>query len=646
MGKVIYGIVMALLIGIVMFPGTSSRNNQSNLAEEKIQRPDPNSEITMKQALVDEDVRITEELCREQCLLHARDQLGHLSKESDQGAARSKLASWFNKHREVVYVQYESVPHGSSSTASGESVIRLGEIPAGLVSEASIHLEEARKSIMNGQAYTSPRLQADGNLYFVYGQLTEDRKHSLLGVIDQNILTRVENHQRKNMRLKPFETDKRLNIKTVDSGSMQPKDVRGPEDHEGTSHYERRQVIVKFRKAPTTTQLGQIMSEINGGVVRKIGNTYVFQSKSMEANNLMQYFRKWHVEYVEPNYYYLTNDLRQTGLREGFYGPPYRPVKRDPASGEVTDQNLNQTQDRGAIGIDLRQRVMPFHPNDVLYNRYQWNLRQIGSEQGWQLSRSAGKDVIVAVIDTGVDLTHPDIQDHLVKGYNVINPELPPEDDVGHGTHVAGVISAVVNNRLGIAGMTWTGRIMPVKVLDETGAGSTYAVAQGIIWAVDNGAKVINMSLGNYADSDFLHEAVRYAFDRDVVLVAASGNDNTNQPSYPAYYPEVFAVAASDADKSKAPFSNYGDYIDITAPGVNIPSTYPSHQYAALSGTSMASPHVASLAALIRSVNPSLRNTEVMELIRRTAEDLGDPGTDSYFGYGLINIPNAVQAAK
>lgn len=638
MRKVILGIVMALLIGIVLFPGIGSRNDQSNQAE---QLPPPEkSEVRMKQALVNEDIRITEELCREQCLLHASEQLAHLSKEQDLKAARAKLASWFKKHHEVVYVQYESIPQAAGK-ADRNSTIQLGEIPTSLMSEVRPYLEKARNAVKNGKSYTSPRLQANGNHYFVYGQLTEDRKHSLLGVIDQKILTRVETHQRKNMRLKPFETDKRLNIKTVDSDSLHPKDVQGPEDHEGTSHYEKNQVIVKFGKTPTSTELEQIISEINGSIVRKIGNTYVFQSKNMEAKSLMQYFRKWHIEYVEPNFFYLTNEQRKNRLREGFYGPPYTP----PASDEIKDRNLDQIVDKDAIGIDLERRIRPFHPNDVLYNRYQWNLRQIGSEQGWQLSRAEGEEVIVAVIDTGVDLTHPDIQDHLIKGYNVINPDLPPKDDVGHGTHVAGVISALVNNRLGIAGMTWTGRIMPVKVLDETGAGSTYAVAQGIIWAVDNGAKVINMSLGNYADSDFLHEAIRYAFDHDVVLVAASGNDNTNQPSYPAYYPEVFAVAASDTDKNKAPFSNYGDYIDIAAPGVNIPSTYPTNQYAALSGTSMASPHVASLAALIRSVNPSLRNTEVMELIQRTADDLGDPGTDSYFGYGLINIPKAVQAA-
>ena len=129
-----------------------------------------------------------------------------------------------------------------------------------------------------------------------------------------------------------------------------------------------------------------------------------------------------------------------------------------------------------------------------------------------------------------------------------------------------------------------------MKVLDNSGSGTTYAVAEGIIWAADHGAKVINMSLGNYADAQFLHDAIKYAFDRDIVLIAATGNDNTERPGYPAAYPEVFAVSATDPDMNKASYSNYGDYVDVMAPGTSIASTYPNNQYAALSGTSMASP--------------------------------------------------------
>jgi thermitase len=297
----------------------------------------------------------------------------------------------------------------------------------------------------------------------------------------------------------------------------------------------------------------------------------------------------------------------------------------------------NSLSGKSAISAD-------FIPNDNLYSRYQWNLPLIDTTQGWQVNRGA-KEIIVGVVDTGVDLSHPDLQGHLVSGRNIVEQNDVPNDDVGHGTHVSGVISALVNNNMGVAGMTWYNKVMPVKVLDRTGAGSTYSVAQGIIWATDHGAKVINMSLGNYADSSFLHDAITYAFNHDVVLIAASGNDNTAQPGYPAAYPEVFAVAAVDARKHKATFSNYGDYIDVTAPGVSIASTYPNNQYAALSGTSMASPHVTALAALVRSTNPALKNTEVYEIMRQTAQDLGSPGRDPYFGFGLIDVVNAVEAA-
>jgi subtilisin family serine protease len=325
----------------------------------------------------------------------------------------------------------------------------------------------------------------------------------------------------------------------------------------------------------------------------------------METKQMIRYFTdKWNPVYVEPHYLYLTNS-KTASARTG------------PA---------------------------PIIPNDALYSQYQWNLPSIKTEKGWNISKG-DNHVIVAVVDTGVQLDHPDLQGRLVDGINIMDKKVPPEDDVGHGTHVAGIIAASVNNGEGVAGVSWFNKVMPVKALDSTGAGSTYSVAEGIIWATDHGAKVINMSLGNYASAQFLHDAIRYAYDRDVVLIAASGNDNTARPGYPAAYPEVFAVAATDAKSHKASFSNYGSYIDVAAPGETIPSTYPGNQYAALSGTSMASPHAAALAALIRSVNPSLSNEEVMQMMRRSATDLGEKGKDDYFGYGQIDMLRSLEAA-
>lgn len=283
-------------------------------------------------------------------------------------------------------------------------------------------------------------------------------------------------------------------------------------------------------------------------------------------------------------------------------------------------------------------------PNDALFAKYQWNISNINATTGWNISKGT-EDVIIAVLDTGVQSDHPDLTNRLLEGYNVNDASTNSNDDFGHGTHVAGIIGATVNNNEGVAGVSWYNKILPVKVLNNNGAGSTYSVAQGIIWATDHGAKVINMSLGNYASADFLHEAIQYAYNHDVVLVAASGNDNTSRPGYPAAYPEVFAVGATSNNRQRAAFSNYGDYIDVVAPGDSIASTYIGGQYASLSGTSMASPHVAALAGLIRTLNPALTNIQVMEIMRQSANDLGDSGKDDYFGYGEIDAYRALTMA-
>lgn len=284
-------------------------------------------------------------------------------------------------------------------------------------------------------------------------------------------------------------------------------------------------------------------------------------------------------------------------------------------------------------------------PNDSFYARYQWNLPAIHTEDGWTLSRGK-RNVPVAIIDSGVDLTHPDLTRRLLPGYNVLADDRSPNDENGHGTHVAGIIASQPNNGEGVAGMTWFNPIMAVKALNADGYGTSIDVAKGIRWAVDHGAKVINLSLGNYQPSSVLEEAIRYADAHDVVLVAASGNDSTSQASFPAAYPEVISVGAVNPDLSYALYSNYGDYVDVVAPGTNIASTFAGHRYAALSGTSMAAPHVTALAALIRSVNPRLSNDEVRDIILESADDLGDRGKDPYYGYGLINVYRALELAK
>ncbi|MBP1156314.1 MULTISPECIES: S8 family peptidase [unclassified Paenibacillus] len=557
------------------------------------------AELQMKQMIMNQDIARTDELCRSECSM-----LLHRTVQELKTKGSAEVINTLKK------VQAEQ-PHMELLTwTKAQQPLTQGVTTGALRDTARQTVEpyliEAKRQVDAGKAYQSNAIQADGSTYFVIGIPSGDGSTALLSAVRQQILQQVADHQRKNLRMVAYPSEGRYNIESVDADSLQDVKVDHPEDNEGTSHYHVNQVVVKFKNEPTENNLAQIRKDIGGGQFRKLGYTYVFESGNMEAKQLMSYFKKWNIEYAEPHFLYLTN---QTA------GP----------EASNTDSVIT--------------------PNDSLYRRYQWNLPQIETEAGWNITKGS-QDVIVAVVDTGVDIKHPDLSNQLVSGYNVVNPESDPMDDVGHGTHVAGVVGALVNNNLGVAGMSWYNRIMPVKVLDQSGAGSTYAVAQGIIWATDHGAKVINMSLGNYADAEFLHDAIRYAFDRDVILIAASGNDNTERPGYPAAYPEVFAVAAVDSQKSKASFSNYGDYIDVAAPGVSIASTYPQNQYAALSGTSMASPHVTALAALIRSANPELKNTEVMQLMRDTAMDLGDAGKDKYFGYGLIDVVAALKAAQ
>lgn len=293
----------------------------------------------------------------------------------------------------------------------------------------------------------------------------------------------------------------------------------------------------------------------------------------------------------------------------------------------------------------IKQQEGETTPNDEFFQPYQWNLKQIDSEIGWNISEGA-EHVIIAILDTGIDLEHEDLADKVIAGYNAFDGSTNVQDEHGHGTHVAGIACAVTNNITGIAGVSWYNPILPVKVLNEEGSGSLFEVADGIKWATDNGAKVINLSLGDAQASEILYDAIRYAYERDVVLIAAAGNDNVAEPMYPAAYPEVLAVAAVDQERKKASFSNYGPHIDVTAPGEHIPSTFPGNNYVYMSGTSMAAPHVAGLAGLIRAFNPELTNQEVMDLIKHTAVDLGPQGVDEYFGYGLINLAKALQAMQ
>ncbi len=281
-------------------------------------------------------------------------------------------------------------------------------------------------------------------------------------------------------------------------------------------------------------------------------------------------------------------------------------------------------------------------PDDPYFQTYQKSLHKIGAPAAWEITTgSAG--VTVAVLDTGVMLTHADLSGRLADGYDFINDTDRPDDDNGHGTGVAGVIGAVTNNGQGIAGITWQNPLMPVKVLNRNGSGNYSVIAKGIIYAADQGARVINLSLGGSQSSATLKQAIDYAQRKKAVVVAAAGNSN-GPVLYPAKYPNVIAVAAVDNSDQRASYSNYGPEVSVSAPGNNVWSTTLGGDYRPHTGTSFACPMVAGLAGLILSLKPELSPHQVREIIEKGAVDLGSPGWDKYYGWGRIDLAASLSA--
>lgn len=300
-----------------------------------------------------------------------------------------------------------------------------------------------------------------------------------------------------------------------------------------------------------------------------------------------------------------------------------------------------------AAGIVQRSVATTATLSDDTYRSAQWALDTLRAESAWALHDGTGQTV--AVVDTGVDGTHPDLTGRLLPGTDLIDTTSDGRTDPnGHGTHVAGIIGAIANNGVGVAGLADGASILPVRVLSADGSGWTSDVANGIIWAADHGATVINLSLAGSADDPVLSSAVSYAEGKDVVVVAAAGNDRASGDpvDYPAAYPGVVAVAATDSSNASAGFSETGSYVGVAAPGVSILSTYPVTlgSYATMSGTSMASPYAAATAALIRAAAPGLSAAEVTGALEASADDLGPSGWDGTFGFGLIDPVAALQS--
>ena len=318
-------------------------------------------------------------------------------------------------------------------------------------------------------------------------------------------------------------------------------------------------------------------------------------------------------------------------------------------------------------------------PNDTYY-RYQWHYNNIKLPQAWDIMKSA--NVVVAVIDTGVSFTHPDLQGIFVQGYDFVDRDYDPTDparDASHGTHVIGTIAALTNNGLGVAGVNWGGygiKIMPIRVLGADGSGTLDNVAAGIRWAVDNGAKIVSMSLGG-SDARVLMDAVKYAYSKNVTLVCAAGNENRSSLSYPAAYVETIAVGATRYDNKRAPYSNYNytryydpyrkayvyHYLDVVAPGgytsvdqngdgyadgVLSTTWTPTsgNIYMFMQGTSMATPHVSAVAAMLYAKGYTTPEAIRSRLIKTAYKIPGytydSTGWNKYVGYGLIDAYKAL----
>jgi len=312
-------------------------------------------------------------------------------------------------------------------------------------------------------------------------------------------------------------------------------------------------------------------------------------------------------------------------------------------------------------------------PDDPRYAAgYQWGLATVGAPAAWY--HTQGNGVVIAIIDSGVDLDHPDLSGTLwtnagevagngidddgngciddVHGCDFVDGDGSPDDANGHGTHVAGIAAAATNNAVGVAGMGWGATIMPVRVLDAEGDGSTLDVMNAIYYAVDNGARAINLSLGGYSGGcGYMASAISYAQAQGALVVAAAGNDGDEEwfdPAvpgnwfYPAACDDVLGVGATRQDDQRAAFSNYGWWVDVAAPGVGVDSTYLYGWYASLSGTSMATPFVSGLAALVWAKYPAIEGEDVASAIMDGADDLGAAGWDPYYGAGRLNAARAL----
>ena len=387
------------------------------------------------------------------------------------------------------------------------------------------------------------------------------------------------------------------------------------------------EILVKFKSSLSESEVSSLIEVYHSQKMKKIEKLNVYQIQIPEHYSVEEmvyaFDRNPDVKYAEPNYIaYITATPNDTLFQE-----------------QYALHNTGQS-----IGA-------PGSPSGT-------DRADIKAPEGWEETKGT-EATVIAILDTGIDLLHPDLQNKIVSGgRDFVNDDFDATDDNWHGTHVAGIAAAETNNSEGIAGVGWNCKLMPVKVLKQAEIPwGTYAwIADGIRWAADEGADVINMSLGGTSGSAILMEALNYAKAKGVVIVASTGNED-DFVYYPAAYDEYcIAVAATDYNDERPWWSNPGPEVDVAAPGDRIISCAPtwywgpgSFPYGYADGTSAAAPHVAGLAALIKDLKPWLRPDEIMDIIRYTADDVNSgtsPGFDEFLGYGRINLDRALVPIK
>lgn len=386
-------------------------------------------------------------------------------------------------------------------------------------------------------------------------------------------------------------------------------------------------ILVRFKQEPVSYQLSAIENDLNGMVAEKIPHVL------------------WRVMHVPPG-------QEKLALKRALSNPYL--------SGAELDYKFKAST---SISPDLINQVSNYCFPDSPTFEGQWALNLTGAPAVWSIT-SGSPDILVGVIDSGIQLDHPDLETQIwinedeipgnlidddangkiddIQGWHFYDSGFENNnvvDDFGHGTHIAGVISAAKNDT-GITGIAYDSRVLAVKVLDQYGEGWASDIAAGIIYAVDNGASIINLSIGAALDITILKEAVDYATEQGAILIAAAGNDGTESIDYPAKYPNVIAVAATDSSDQRTSYSDYGPEMDIAAPGDRICSTWYRGNYFYKSGTSMAAPHVAGVAALIWSADPTMTADQVELNLKESAVDINLAGWDIYTGWGRVSVMN------